>query len=214
MSLAEKERDALADLFIELGPDAPTRCEGWDAQDLLVHLLIRERRPDAVPGSFVPVGRSWTKKVGNGIRERPWAEQVREFRERPAWFIPTHWSPIDEAFNGGEYFIHHEDLRRGSPGWEVRGYDPQTAAKLDSMVRSSLLRLQLRKVGVGVVALLPSGERLVLRKGEPAAVVTGDPGEIVIWASGRPAARVELSGDDGAIAALERTGFRVDKSLW
>ncbi len=214
MSVAEKERDALADLFVQLGPDAPTRCEGWDAQDLLVHLLIRERRPDAVPGNFLSVGRSWTKKVANGYRERGWTELIREFRERPAWFVPSHWGPIDEAINAGEFYIHHEDLRRGTPGWEPRGYDPETAAKLDSMVRSAYLRLGLRKAGVGVVALLPNGDRIVSRKGDPAAIVSGDPGEILIWATGRPAARVELSGDDGAVAALERAGFRVDKSLW
>ena len=43
MSLAQSERAQLADLFVTLGPDQPTLCEGWDTQDLLVHLLVRER---------------------------------------------------------------------------------------------------------------------------------------------------------------------------
>ena len=47
MNLAKSERAALADLFVTLGPDQPTLCEGWDTKDLLVHLLVRERRPDA-----------------------------------------------------------------------------------------------------------------------------------------------------------------------
>ena len=37
-SLARRERDALCDLALLLGPDAPTLCEGWDARDLVTHL--------------------------------------------------------------------------------------------------------------------------------------------------------------------------------
>jgi uncharacterized protein (TIGR03085 family) len=214
VTIADKERAELADLLDRVGPDAPTRCEGWTTQDLLVHLLIRERRPDAVPGTFLSIGSSWTHRVGDGYRSRPWHDLVGEFRSRPPWYLPTHWDPVDEAVNAGEYFIHHEDVRRGRPGWEPRHYDDETTAKLRAMVRGAYLRLALRKAGRGVVAVLPGGERVVLRRGEPEVEVTGEPGEIVIWASGRPAARVTLSGRDADVAALERAGFRVDPSLW
>ena len=43
---ARAERDALCDLFLEVGPDVPTLCEGWTARDLAAHLVVRERRPD------------------------------------------------------------------------------------------------------------------------------------------------------------------------
>ena len=36
--LAERERAALADLLEELGPDAPTCCEGWTTAHLAAHL--------------------------------------------------------------------------------------------------------------------------------------------------------------------------------
>jgi uncharacterized protein (TIGR03085 family) len=213
VSVAESERAALAALFGTVGPDEPTRCEGWDTEDLLIHLLIRERRPDAIPGNLVSLAKPWTDRIKAGYRERPWSDLVAEFRSGPGGLNPIGWKPVDEAVNAGEYFIHHEDVRRGRPGWKLRVLNDETVRYLDKAVHSAYLRWNVRKAGVGVVAVLPSGERVVLGKGEPAAVVTGEPGEILIWSSGRPAARVELSGDDGAIAQLERAGLRVDPSL-
>jgi hypothetical protein len=47
-TLARSERHALCDLLTEVGADAPTLCEGWNAFDLAAHLVVRERRPDGV----------------------------------------------------------------------------------------------------------------------------------------------------------------------
>jgi len=41
-SLAQQERMALCDLFVELGSDAPTLCAGWLTADLATHLVVRE----------------------------------------------------------------------------------------------------------------------------------------------------------------------------
>ena len=209
MTLAQTERAALADLFDELGPDEPTRCEGWQTGDLLAHLLIRERRPDAIPGTFLSFAKPWTTKVAAGYKALPWQEAVQMYRSgAPAW-NPTHYGKIDAAANGGEMFIHHEDVRRGQPDWEPRQLDPADVAALTKMVDSVIVRSAVRKAGVGVVAALPDGQQIVLRKGEPTVVVAGEPGEVLIWASGRPAARVELTGSQQGIEALESTGLRV-----
>src|ERR1700730_2184013 len=45
----QAERAALCDLFLQVGPDAPTLCEGWDTYDLAAHLVIRERKPLSGP---------------------------------------------------------------------------------------------------------------------------------------------------------------------
>ena len=37
-----RERLGLCDLLLELGPDAPTLCEGWTTADLAAHLVLRE----------------------------------------------------------------------------------------------------------------------------------------------------------------------------
>ena len=48
MNTSQAEREALANLLQQSSPDAPTLCAGWTARDLVVHLVIREYRPDAV----------------------------------------------------------------------------------------------------------------------------------------------------------------------
>src|SRR3954452_12509995 len=49
-SFTTRERRELADLLDRLGPGAPTLCEGWDTAHLAAHLVVRERRPDAMVG--------------------------------------------------------------------------------------------------------------------------------------------------------------------
>ena len=209
MTLAQTERATLADLFDRLGPDEPTRCEGWQTGDLLAHLLIRERRPDAAPGMFLSFAKPWAAKVAEGYKAMPWHEAVQLYRSGPPRWNPTRYGAIDEAANGGEMFIHHEDVRRGRSEWEPREFDAATSATLEKLVDSAFVRMAVRKAGVGVVAALPDGRRIVLRKGEPTVVVSGAPGEVLIWASGRPAARVELTGSQQGIEALETAGLRV-----
>ncbi|MGD0448569.1 MAG: maleylpyruvate isomerase family mycothiol-dependent enzyme [Candidatus Dormibacteria bacterium] len=49
-----QERRELCDLLIQVGPDAPTLCEGWTTSDLAAHLVLRERFPSLAgraPGS-------------------------------------------------------------------------------------------------------------------------------------------------------------------
>ena len=50
---ARAERASLCDLLAEVGPDAPTLCEGWTTALLAAHLVVRERRPDGGPGRGV-----------------------------------------------------------------------------------------------------------------------------------------------------------------
>lgn len=47
-SFARRERLALCDTALLVGPDAPTLCDPWDVKALLCHLLVRERKPPLV----------------------------------------------------------------------------------------------------------------------------------------------------------------------
>ena len=203
MNLAKSERAALADLFVTLGPDQPTLCEGWDTKDLLVHLLVRERRPDAAAGNYVKPLQGWTEKVAAGYAEQPWTELIDEYRSGPPIWNPMGWGKLDELSNGGEMFIHHEDARRGQPNWKPREFDPETAAALENMVGSGLSKFALRKSTVGVVAQLPSGRTITLKEAEPMVTLAGEAGEIILWLAGRSAAEVELTGDEHAVATLQ-----------
>ncbi len=68
--LAQLERGRLCDLFLEVGPDSPTLCEGWTTADLAAHLVIRERKPLAAPG-IVAGGRlgEYSEKVRLATRD-------------------------------------------------------------------------------------------------------------------------------------------------
>lgn len=84
MSVAQRERAALVDTMREVGPDAPTLCEGWTTRDLAAHLVIREYRPDAAPGILIPFFASHTAKVQNQVSERnEWDELVGKVAAGP-----------------------------------------------------------------------------------------------------------------------------------
>ena len=205
MSLAQTERAALADLFGTLGPDQPTLCEGWDTRDLLIHLLIRERSPLGAIGNRVSALNSFTEKAAADYAARPWAELIEEYRSGPPVWNPTTWGKLDDLTNSGEMFIHHEDARRGQIGWQPREFDAATGHELIRMVESGLSRLAVRSSAVGVVAVVPgAAEPVTLKKGEPIVTLAGEAGEIVLWLSGRDACRVEMTGDDAAVATLRK----------
>jgi uncharacterized protein (TIGR03085 family) len=202
MNLARSERSALADLFVTLGPDQPTLCEGWDTKDLLIHLLVRERSPLGSVGGRVPLLKPFTDKAAAEYAKRPWSELIDEYRSGPPLWNPAVWGKVDELTNSGEMFIHHEDARRGQVGWEPRRFDAKTVAQLAKMVSSGLSKLAVRKARCGVVAELPGGRIVNLKSGEPTVTVAGEPGELVLWLSGRDACNVDFSGDQAAVATL------------
>ena len=86
--VSQSERAALADLLEQLGPDQPTCCEGWTTRDLATHLVVRDRRPDALPGYGLerlspPLG-AWAHRLEDRLRTTTdFAEVVRRVRSGP-----------------------------------------------------------------------------------------------------------------------------------
>jgi uncharacterized protein (TIGR03085 family) len=222
---AQLERQALCDLFLEVGPDAPTLCEGWRTADLAAHLVLRERRPDAAVGIVVPALAQRTERVQRRIRDATgWPELVRRVRGGP----PVLLRPFDEVANTVEYFIHHEDVRRagrddraevkpaGGPGAKdvgepgaggPRSLDPGFERALWGRLRA-MSKLMLRRSPVGLVLEAPGYGRHIARRGVTEVTVSGAPGELLLWASGRKgAAQVTLSGPAEAVEAVERAPF-------
>lgn len=205
MGVAADERRALTDLFEEVGPDAPTLCEGWQARDLAAHLVLREHRPDAAPGILLPAFAGHTQRVQDSYAARPWAELVASVRRGPAWYWPTSIGRLDELTNAAEFLVHHEDLRRAQDGWEPR---PPDAARDAAAWRTArqMGRMSVRKSPVGVTIRTPDGRSAQLKAGPDAVTIVGDPVELVLYLFGRDAVRLDYEGDPAAIDRLHAVG--------
>jgi uncharacterized protein (TIGR03085 family) len=201
MNLAADERAAICDEFERVGPDKPTLCEGWNTRDLLAHLLVRERQPWAAPGIVVPALAPVVERAMRGFADTPWHEMVDQLRAgAPAW-SPYRIGKVDEMANGAEFFVHHEDVRRGEPGWEPRKPDPSRDDQLWILL-SRMGRILFRGSRPGIVLRRPSGEQQVVKTGPGVVTLVGEPGELVLKAFGRDAAQVTMEGDPDAVASV------------
>lgn len=196
---ARRERDALCDTASRVGPDAPTLCAGWDARDLVVHLAVRDNRPDVVLGETVPPLRPHRDRVWAELSALPFEDLVQRVRNGPHG--PLRLPALDGLVNSAEFFIHHEDVLRAQDGWAPRELPRAQTASLWRTVKV-MGRVAYRRAGVGVVLVTPGGPRAVVRSGADAVSLTGDPAELILHAFGRRSrARVEV---DGAPAAVQR----------
>lgn len=203
MSMTSDERQELGDTFERLGPDAPTLCAGWTARDLLAHLLVRERRPDAAAGIVVPLLAKYTSHVTAGRARKPWEQLLEEFRDgAPMWSFSA-WPVVGDWINLYEYFVHHEDLRRAQDHWEPRPEKPALEDALFSRLKLTG-RMMFRKSPVGVVLRSAGRDDVVVCKRDPSVVLVGLPTELTLVASGRPndAARVVVQGEPDIVAAF------------
>ena len=191
-----RERRELCDLFTQLGPDAPTLCEGWTTLDLAAHLVLREHF------------KKWTdeRMAAEKAKGLPvLVERLRGGAPLVPWRIPR----VRTLMNGVEYFIHHEDVRRANGqerradrpdleviAWRLTGFSGRGLAR---KIRPHGLELQ-RPSGGGSRRFGPAG----------GVVLSGEPTELVLYLSGRrDAAQVTLDGDAGAVAALQSTDISV-----
>jgi uncharacterized protein (TIGR03085 family) len=206
LPLVRRERDALCDTALAVGPDAPTLCGDWNARDLVAHLLVRERGwwGPAAGITFSPLGGVTERAMARTAR-RPFPEMVEQLRE-PA-LTPYRLPGVERLTNTLEFFVHHEDLRRGQPGWEPRSIPAEDEDELWKLLKGSA-KLSTRKVGVPVVvrrsgwADLPP-ETATIRKGTDPAVVTGRPSELVMFFFGRSELHdVTLEGPPEAVSRL------------
>ncbi len=193
---ARRERLLLADLLESAGPEAPTLCDGWRTRDLAAHVVVRERRADAVGGMLVKALQPRLERVQGEFATKPYEELIQLIRTGPPRMSPFTLKQVDEAANTVEFFLHGEDVRRAQPDWTPREIDPVFADALWKRLETTA-RLYGRRSPVGLVLRRPDGQVAVARKGTPVVTVTGEPSELLVFVSGRQdAARVELEGDE------------------
>ncbi|SER96761.1 TIGR03085 family metal-binding protein [Actinokineospora terrae] len=199
MGVARDERAQLSSLFTEVGPDVPTLCAGWTSRDLAAHLVVRERRLDAAPGILIKALAGHTERVQRSYTARPWSELVELVRTGPPALSP--FRLVDEQVNTTEFFIHHEDVRRATPGWEPRPADPRRDNALWAALGRTA-RFYYRRSPVGIVLRTPDGRAITARPGPDPVTITGEPGELLLDAFGRAKTRIDHTGPQDAVATV------------
>lgn len=199
MSFSAAERQSLARLFRELGPDAPTLCEGWTTHDLVVHLWIRENRLNAAAGMFIGFLEDRLRAVTNEVKKLPFGEVVDLWEAGPVrgrW-----WGLVDARINVTEHFVHHEDVRRANGKTEPRELSRAAQQELHGALK--LLAPRFLKSSNCPVILLPQGfdrlvcadSRGVARRGNRVVTVSGPVGELLLWVFGRESVELDFEGD-------------------
>jgi uncharacterized protein (TIGR03085 family) len=189
------ERRELCDLLLELGPDAPTLCTGWTTADMAAHLVLREHFH-----RWSDTQRAAEKAKGLPVL----VARLRAGAPLIPWRIPR----IRNVFNGLEYFIHHEDVRRAN-GRGARPEMPELEALAWRMTGFSARRVTRRIRPYSLELVRHDGPRRVFGSGAH-ATLSGPATEVLLYLSGRrSAARVTLEGDPGAVAAIERADLSV-----
>jgi uncharacterized protein (TIGR03085 family) len=191
----DRERAELADLLGALGPDAPTCCAGWTTAHLAAHLVVRDRRPDAMLGLGVEAVAgdgplpAWTHRLEDRLREStPFPKVVAQLRSGPPLWSPMAW-PGGRSLNTTEFAIHHEDARRAQPGWV-----PRVLSAADQDALWSAVAFFARRVRGGVVLRRTDVDGVERRVGDGGRTLAGEPMELLLWTSGRrDVARVTVS---------------------
>jgi uncharacterized protein (TIGR03085 family) len=207
--MSQTERSELCDLALQVGADRPTLCEGWTVKDLVVHLLVREGNPAAI-GIVLPPLAGLTERAYRRAGRTDFPVLVERLRTGPPRLSPYAVPKLDELANTVEYFVHHEDIRRAQAEWEPRTLADDEEKLLWSMARTAG-KAMVRRAPVGVtIENSTTGSRAVLTDHSPMVTVRGLPSEITLFVFGRkPQARVELLGDDDAVARLSATSLGI-----
>jgi uncharacterized protein (TIGR03085 family) len=190
-----RERREICDLFLELGPDAPTLCEGWTTADLAAHMVLREHY------------QRWGDRKRSAEKAKGFPAVVARLRAG-APLIPWRLPRIRNVFNGLEFFTHHEDVRRAN-GQRPRPLQPDLEALAWRMTGYSGRRLGRAMRPYGLELVSPDGARHTYGSG-PFATLTGPASEMILYMGGRRAsAHVSVDGPPEAIAALAAADLKV-----
>lgn len=208
--IARTERRELCDLMASVGPDAPTLCEGWTVYHLATHLHLRESDPVVGLGIALPPLKGVVeRRMERFMVEHEFDNVVEMVRRGPGRIHPMGWPGVDELVNSLEFFVHHEDVRRG--GFRVVGprvLPPATDDFLwERAVKMATVRLRRSRDGVLLQRVRdgrPTDEQVVVSTGRTPVTVRGEGSELVLWLFGRGrAAELEFIGDAEPAARVQ-----------
>jgi uncharacterized protein (TIGR03085 family) len=211
--LDARERVQLCARFDELGPDAPTLCEGWTTFDLAAHLVVRERNLLAGPGIVLgdrigALGRV-TESAMAAEKNKGYDRVVERVRTGPP-IGPFKVPGLRTQINLVEYAVHHEDVRRANGMGPRTGVDDLQDALWPLLLRLARFALRGAPDGVAITLARPGGERSTIRKGDREVLAPGEPLELLLWLYGRgDHAEVAFEGSGPDVAAVRGTHLSI-----
>ena len=209
VDVARAERQELCDLFLEVGPDAPTLCAGWTTRDLAAHLVVRESRPDAAVGILVKPLAGYADSVQAKVAMRAWPELVRDVRTGPPLLSPFRLPGAQGLADPFEFAIHHEDVRRARPDWAPRDLPAGEQELLwQRLARAARLLARTSPTGVAL-RRSDTGELIIAKGGTPAVTLIGEPLELLLRLYGRRECVVDVEGPEETVALFESARFGV-----
>jgi uncharacterized protein (TIGR03085 family) len=199
--LARRERHALCDTALTLGEDAPTLCGGWTAKDLVCHLLVREGNPIGSVGLVVSPLSGLTDRAMARLARRDFAVLVEKLRDPGLTAYAL--KPVEVLANTLEYLVHHEDLRRAQPDWQLRELPADDEDTLWKAIRLSG-RMLARSVAAPLRVTRSDGSgSITLGRGTDPVTITGRPSELALFLFGRTQVRdLVFSGPQESISAV------------
>lgn len=188
-----RERGALCDLALDVGPLAPTLCAGWSVDELLTHLVVRERHLLGAASLVSPLPAGLLARATRSWSTRDFGARVELVRR--GGLLPTHGS-LGDLVNLLEFAVHRQDIARAN-GVSSQPLPPAFArALLRELTRHRRRLAQRVTPGIGVLLVDPMVGAVDLRRGPDIVVVTGPALELTLWAFGRGAhADVEVRTD-------------------
>ena len=194
MSFASRQRALLCDLMSELGPLAPTKCEGWNVGDLAAHMWVREHRPAALPGIGSQRFADRTERIQiEALHLKGFEALVKELRS-PGWVM----RPLDRVVNAVEFFVHHEDVLRANG--RSQQISERDQAQLLRTVR--VLAFRAQRTWDGQLVLAPAGSDVIrYGRGNRPVRLAGLPSELLLFLTGRESG-AEITGEPSTVEEL------------
>lgn len=187
-STAVQQRQALATALRSVSAHAPTLCKGWTAEDLALHIVIRDSRPDLMVGPSLPLVGDRAKQGLQNLRDTGYTALVNRAEAGPPVYFPQSFPPLNDLMNTAEFYIHTEDVLRAQPDFDPahpraiaeklrRRLWRQGAMMFPMAARSAKQRITFESPGYGSTTSGPSSA--------PKRRIKGAPEELLLWAFGR-----------------------------
>lgn len=188
-STASEQRQALAAALRSVPADAPTLCEGWAAEDLALHIVIRDSRPDLIVGPMLPVVGDRARAALKTLRSTGYQSLVNRAETGPPAYFPQNLTVLNDLMNTAEFYIHTEDVLRAQPDFDPkhpRGIPEKLRRRLWKQGSSAMFALGARKAKRRITFTSPGYGTTTCGPSSAAPLsVQGAPEELLLWASGR-----------------------------